>query len=35
MLLANRNGFFYVLDRTTGEYLLGKPFVEVNWATAR
>jgi alcohol dehydrogenase (cytochrome c) len=24
LLLANRNGFFYVLDRTTGEYLLGK-----------
>lgn len=33
MMWANRNGFFYVLDRTTGEYLLGKPFVEVNWAT--
>ncbi len=33
MLWANRNGFFYVLDRTTGEFLLGKPFVEVNWAT--
>jgi alcohol dehydrogenase (cytochrome c) len=32
MLWANRNGFFYVLDRTTGEFLLGKPFVEVNWA---
>jgi len=24
---------FYVLDRTTGEFLLGKPFVKVNWAT--
>jgi len=22
---------FYVLDRTSGEFLLGKPFVEVNW----
>ena len=33
MLWANRNGFFYVLDRTTGKFLLGKPFVEVNWAT--
>ena len=33
MLWANRNGFFYVLDRTTGEFLLGKPFVEVNWAS--
>jgi alcohol dehydrogenase (cytochrome c) len=33
MLWANRNGFFYVLDRATGKFLLGKPFVEVNWAT--
>lgn len=32
MLFANRNGFFYVLDRVTGEYLLGKPFVKVTWA---
>jgi len=24
---------FYVLDRTTGQFLLGKPFVKVNWAT--
>src|ERR1700733_8557605 len=32
MMWANRNGFFYVLDRTTGQFLLGKPFVEVNWA---
>ncbi len=33
MLWANRNGFFYVLDRSTGQFLLGKPFVEVNWAS--
>jgi len=32
MLWANRNGFFYVLDRVTGEFLLGKPFAKVNWA---
>ncbi len=32
MLWANRNGFFYVLDRVTGQFLLGKPFVKVNWA---
>jgi len=32
MLWANRNGFFYVLDRTTGKYLLGKNFVKQNWA---
>ena len=29
---ANRNGFFYVLDRVTGEFLLGKPFVRLTWA---
>ena len=31
MLWANRNGLMYVLDRSTGEFLLGKPFVKVNW----
>ncbi|HEY1949866.1 MAG TPA: PQQ-dependent dehydrogenase, methanol/ethanol family [Bryobacteraceae bacterium] len=31
MLWANRNGFFYVLDRTTGKFLLGKNFVKQNW----
>jgi len=31
MFWANRNGLFYALDRTTGEFLMGKPFVEVNW----
>jgi alcohol dehydrogenase (cytochrome c) len=33
MLWANRNGFFYVLDRATGQFLLGKPFVDVTWAS--
>lgn len=28
----NRNGFYYVLDRVTGEFLTGVPFVEVDWA---
>jgi alcohol dehydrogenase (cytochrome c) len=32
MLWANRNGFMYTIDRVTGEFLLGKPFVKVNWA---
>ncbi|HLH43836.1 MAG TPA: PQQ-dependent dehydrogenase, methanol/ethanol family, partial [Bryobacteraceae bacterium] len=32
MMWANRNGMFYVLDRTTGQFLLGKPFTKVNWA---
>ena len=31
MLWANRNGVAYVLDRVTGQFLLGKPFVRVNW----
>jgi alcohol dehydrogenase (cytochrome c) len=33
MLWANRNGFFYVLDRTSGRFLSGSPFVKVNWAS--
>jgi alcohol dehydrogenase (cytochrome c) len=33
MLWANRNGFFYVLDRTNGRFLFGTPFVKVNWAS--
>ncbi len=33
MLWGNRNGFFYVLDRATGKFLLGKPFAKVNWAS--
>lgn len=32
MCWANRNGFYYVLDRVTGEFLAGVPFVEQNWA---
>src|SRR5258705_1203491 len=32
MLWANRNGFFYVLDRITEEYLSGHPFVKQTWA---
>ena len=31
MLWANRNGFWYVLDRATGEFLSGKPFTKVTW----
>jgi len=31
MLWANRNGVMYVLDRTTGEFLKGKPYVKTNW----
>ena len=32
---ANRNGFLYVLDRTTGKFLSATPFVKkLNWAKA-
>ena len=31
ILWADRNGFFYVLDRVTGKFLLGKAFVKQNW----
>jgi len=31
-MMANRNGFFYVLDRETGAFILGKPFVNTTWA---
>jgi alcohol dehydrogenase (cytochrome c) len=31
MLWANRNGLMYVLDRVTGKFLFGKPYVETNW----
>jgi alcohol dehydrogenase (cytochrome c) len=31
---ANRNGFYYILDRTTGEFLQGTPFVhKLDWAS--
>ena len=33
MFWANRNGYFYVLDRSDGEFLLGNPFVRVNWSS--
>jgi alcohol dehydrogenase (cytochrome c) len=30
--VANRNGFFYVLDRTNGTFLFAKPYTQVTWA---
>jgi len=34
LVQANRNGYFYVLDRTNGKFLRATPFVEkLNWAT--
>ena len=33
LVQANRNGFYYVLDRTNGRFLRAKPFVEkLTWA---
>ena len=32
-MVANRNGFFYTLDRETGKLLVAKPFIDgSNWA---
>jgi len=33
LLHAPKNGFFYVLDRATGELLSAKPYTYVNWAS--
>ncbi|HUZ47300.1 MAG TPA: PQQ-binding-like beta-propeller repeat protein [Terriglobia bacterium] len=33
LLHADKNGFFYVLDRTNGHVLLARPFVRVTWAS--
>ncbi len=32
IMQAPKNGFFYVLDRETGELLSAQPYVAVNWA---
>jgi|SRR5579883_760161 len=32
IMQAPKNGFFYVLDRATGELLSAKPYVTINWA---
>ena len=33
LMQAPKNGFFYVLDRATGELISAEPFVPINWAT--
>ncbi len=33
LMQAPKNGFFYVLDRQTGELISAKPFAEISWAT--
>jgi alcohol dehydrogenase (cytochrome c) len=32
VMMANRNGFFYTLDRANGQLLIAKPFVVTTWA---
>ncbi|MEX0965501.1 MAG: PQQ-dependent dehydrogenase, methanol/ethanol family [Pseudohongiellaceae bacterium] len=32
MMWANRNAFFYTIDRATGEFLEGKPYASQTWA---
>jgi alcohol dehydrogenase (cytochrome c) len=32
VMMANRNGFFYTLDRTNGQLIVGKPYVQTTWA---
>jgi alcohol dehydrogenase (cytochrome c) len=32
VVVPNRNGFYYVLDRLTGKFLLGKPYAKQTWA---
>lgn len=33
LIQANRNGFFYTLDRTNGKMLVAKPYSKVSWAS--
>jgi alcohol dehydrogenase (cytochrome c) len=33
VLFANRNAFYYVLDRTSGKFLVGRPYAEQTWAS--
>jgi alcohol dehydrogenase (cytochrome c) len=32
VMFANRNGFFYTIDRVSGKVIVAKPFVETTWA---
>ncbi len=32
VVVPSRNGFYYVLDRVTGEFLLAKPYTKQTWA---
>jgi alcohol dehydrogenase (cytochrome c) len=30
---GSRNGFFFILDRSTGEHILTRPYIATNWST--
>jgi quinohemoprotein ethanol dehydrogenase len=32
IMQANKDGFYYVIDRITGKFISGQPFVQVTWA---
>jgi len=32
LMQANKDGFYYVLDRVTGQFISGQPFAKVTWA---
>jgi quinohemoprotein ethanol dehydrogenase len=32
LMQANKDGFYYVLDRVTGQFISGQPWVQVSWA---
>jgi quinohemoprotein ethanol dehydrogenase len=32
LMQANKDGFYYVIDRVTGQFISGKPFAQVTWA---
>lgn len=34
IMQANKNGYFYVLDRITGEFISASPFAPLNWSEA-
>jgi PQQ-dependent dehydrogenase (methanol/ethanol family) len=33
IMQANKDGFYYVLDRVSGQFISGAPFAKVNWAS--
>jgi PQQ-dependent dehydrogenase (methanol/ethanol family) len=32
LMQANKDGFYYVIDRVSGKFISGQPFVQVTWA---